>query len=44
MPAISRFFGLTVYLYFIEIHRHELLADWKLAASGKTPFKIPPLR
>jgi hypothetical protein len=29
---------------WIEIHGDELLADWELAASGRHPFKIDPLR
>jgi hypothetical protein len=28
---------------WIEIHREELLADWKLCMSGEKPFKIKPL-
>ena len=29
---------------WIEIHKDELLADWKLAVEGQRPFKIEPLR
>ncbi|MFH0920523.1 MAG: DUF4160 domain-containing protein [Fibrobacterota bacterium] len=29
---------------WIEIHKEELLADWKLAVHGEAPFKIEPLR
>ena len=29
---------------WIEIHRDELLADWKLATEGKEVFKINPLQ
>jgi hypothetical protein len=29
---------------WIEIHQDELMADWILAASGQTPYKIDPLR
>ena len=29
---------------WIEIHRESLLADWELAVSGETPYKIPPLQ
>lgn len=29
---------------WIEIHRESLLANWELAISGQTPFKIEPLR
>jgi len=30
-------------LAWIEIHKDDLLADWKLAVNGKTPFKIKGL-
>ena len=29
---------------WIEIHRENLLADWKLAVAGEPVFKIDPLR
>ena len=29
---------------WIEIHRDDLMADWKLAVEGKDIFKIDPLR
>lgn len=29
---------------WIEIHNEELLADWSLAISGQTVFKIDPLK
>ena len=29
---------------WIEIHREELMADWKLAVNGQQPFKIDPLK
>jgi hypothetical protein len=29
---------------WIEIHHKELLADWELAISGETIFKIDPLK
>ena len=29
---------------WIEIHRDELMADWKLAIEGQKVFKIDPLR
>lgn len=29
---------------WIEIHKEELFADWKLAISGQEIFKINPLR
>lgn len=29
---------------WIEIHREELMADWKLAIEGQKPFKIEPLK
>ncbi len=89
MPSISMFYGIIIYLYFmdnrqhhaphihanyqeheaviaipdgeilegslpkskmklvqawIELHHDELLADWKLSASGQQPYNIEPLR
>jgi hypothetical protein len=29
---------------WIELHKDDLLADWKLAISGEEIFKIEPLR
>jgi hypothetical protein len=29
---------------WIEIHRDELMADWKLAVSGQEVFPIDPLK
>ncbi|WP_371808802.1 DUF4160 domain-containing protein [Adlercreutzia sp. ZJ473] len=29
---------------WMEIHRDELQASWELAASGRAPLKIDPLR
>ncbi len=29
---------------WIEIHREELLANWKLAVEGEAVFKIDPLK
>ena len=29
---------------WMEIHREELMADWQLAVSGDTVFKIDPLK
>jgi hypothetical protein len=29
---------------WIEIHRDDLMADWKLAVEGQKVFKIQPLR
>jgi hypothetical protein len=29
---------------WIEIHREDLLADWKLAVAGEPVFKIDPLK
>lgn len=29
---------------WIEIHRDDLFADWELAVSGETPFRIAPLQ
>lgn len=28
---------------WIEIHREDLMADWRLAANGQTPLPIKPL-
>ena len=28
---------------WIELHKEELMADWKLALEGEQPYKIPPL-
>jgi hypothetical protein len=27
-----------------ELHREELKADWEIAKSGETPFRIEPLK
>ena len=55
MPLISSFYGVLIYLYWldtrhhrlvqawIEIHRDELQADWSLAVQGQPVFKIDPL-
>jgi hypothetical protein len=29
---------------WIEIHREELLANWRLVVEGQQPFKIEPLK
>ena len=29
---------------WIEIHKEDLLADWKLAVAGESVFKIDPLK
>jgi hypothetical protein len=29
---------------WVEIHREDLLVDWKLAVAGEPVFKIDPLR
>lgn len=29
---------------WIEIHQEELMADWELATTGETIFKIDPLK
>ncbi len=31
-------------LAWIEIHKDELLADWKLCQNGEKPFSIDPLK
>lgn len=35
---------LKLVLAWIEIHKDELMADWKLAVKGEPVFKIEPLR
>ena len=35
---------LKLVLAWVEIHRDELMADWKLAAKSEPVFKIKPLR
>jgi hypothetical protein len=35
---------LRLLLAWMELHRDELLANWKLAVSGQEIFKIDPLR
>ncbi len=29
---------------WIELHKDELMADWKLAVAGEKPYPIEPLR
>jgi hypothetical protein len=29
---------------WIELHQDDLMANWYLASTGQTPFKIDPLR
>jgi Domain of unknown function (DUF4160) len=29
---------------WIEIHKEDLMADWKLAVAGEPVFKIDPLK
>ena len=29
---------------WVEIHKEELIADWKLCQNGEQPFKIDPLK
>ncbi len=29
---------------WVEIHKEDLMADWKLAVAGEPVFKIEPLR
>lgn len=31
-------------LAWVEIHKHELMDDWKRASHGESIFKIEPLR
>jgi uncharacterized protein DUF4160 len=35
---------LKLVMAWIEIHKEELLADWKLAINGETVFKIDALK
>ena len=35
---------LKLIVAWIEIHQEELMADWYLAVSGETIFKIDPLK
>jgi hypothetical protein len=35
---------LKLVLAWVEIHKEELMADWFLASSGETVFKIDPLK
>jgi hypothetical protein len=35
---------LKLVLAWAEIHKDELLADWKLAMNSELPFKIEPLK
>jgi len=56
MPSISMFYGVIVYMYFMDNKQHqkphihakyqgiELIANWELAVSGQLPYKIEPLR
>lgn len=41
MPVISMFYGMQAW---VEIHQDELMADWMLAVSGQSIFKIEPLK
>jgi hypothetical protein len=35
---------LRLVLAWMEIHKEELIADWKLCQNGEKPFKIKPLK
>ena len=35
---------LRLIIAWIEIHREDLLADWKLCQNGEKPFAIEPLK
>ena len=35
---------LRLVLALIDIHKDELMADWKLVASGEEPFRFAPLQ
>jgi hypothetical protein len=44
MPSISHFYGITIWMYWDELHADELNADWELATGGKPLNQIDPLR
>lgn len=55
MPALSIFYGdviegtlppkkLRMVQTWIDIHKEDLEANWKLLQNGNECFKIPPLR
>lgn len=35
---------LKLVMAWVEIHKEELMADWKLALEGNVVFKIEPLK
>jgi len=35
---------LRLVVAWIEIHKEELLANWKLCQNGESPFSIEPLK
>jgi hypothetical protein len=35
---------LRLVLAWAELHKDELMANWKLASKGEIPFKIEPLK
>jgi len=35
---------LRLVVAWIELHREELIADWKLCQNGEKPFTIEPLK
>lgn len=49
MPVLSMFYGIIkskkkLVEAWIEIHKEELQANWKLLDEGEQFFKIEPLR
>ena len=46
MPCVSEFFGIAIYMYFIEwalAHRGELRSNWALAREQLPLARIEPL-
>jgi hypothetical protein len=41
MPVISMFYGIIVLIYYFD---NRLMADWRLATSSQSLFKIEPLK
>ncbi len=44
MEGFLRTAKLKLVQAWIEIHRDELMADWRLAVNGQAVFKIEPLK
>jgi len=43
MPEISRFFGIIIRMYYIDLHAEELHVDWELALARRELNRIAPL-